>query len=88
MPRLHPSEYLTEVAQHPRNRYVCCRCPAMATWFYMPSSERNDRAFCDEHVTRGCSCTQSLMDDGRERPCIEYEHSDEGFPLPKPGTHR
>lgn len=40
---------------------ICCKCNKIATWLHMPS----DRAYCDEHVPRGCTCNvQNLEEDG------------------------
>jgi hypothetical protein len=35
----------------------CCRCEAIAVWRYDPD-DRTETHFCDEHIERGCSCTE------------------------------
>ncbi len=86
LPRLHPSLYHEAVEASPRLRRVCSECTAMATWYYMPyGALLGNRAYCDDHVPRGCSCSEGRFDDeGREMPCIEYGHDDAGFRLPRP----
>lgn len=69
----------------------CCKCDAFAVWCYMPASERpeEERYFCDEHISRGCSCqvieygsggTEQYKDEqGRLLPCIEYDYDPNGY---------
>jgi hypothetical protein len=58
----------------------------MAVWFYMPSTSRLDVAFCDEHVSRGCSCNidpntgiEDTDEQGRLFPCCEYLFDNRGW---------
>jgi hypothetical protein len=84
VPRLHPSQYAEAIEQHIGFRYTCCKCEVLATWFYAPSGPERDRAYCDLHVPRGCSCSEGETDySGRELPCVEYMHDENGFRLPR-----
>ncbi len=38
-----------------------CKCGKLATWCYMPSSE-GFPYYCDECVSRGCSCNEEYDD--------------------------
>ena len=68
----------------------CCKCKENATWMYMPTGgadeKERDRYYCDDCVSRGCSCNldfdtgEELTDDmGRKLPCCEYNYSEDGF---------
>lgn len=67
-----------------------CACGAVAAWYYMPDDRDADgrpcerqRAYCEEHVPRGCSCSADDGPDelGRALPCCEFQwigsHDDE-----------
>lgn len=43
------------------NELEICSCGKNATWLYMPSSD-NYPYYCDEHVPRGCSCNDTLLE--------------------------
>jgi hypothetical protein len=56
----------------------------------MPGETKKDDYYCDDHVSRGCSCnllhpfdpnaTEEAKDDqGRLLPCCEYTYDDRGF---------
>lgn len=69
---------------------LCRECNELAVWMYMPSGEREDkdRFFCEEHVSRGCSCNidpktgeEDKDEQGRFYPCCEYYYNDKGFSL-------
>ena len=60
----------------------------MAVWMYMPSFEREekDRYFCDNCISKGCSCNinpmtgvEDLDGNGNPYPCCEYLYDDRGF---------
>lgn len=83
MPKIHPSLYEPAIPEMPRNRMTCSDCDQMATWYYMPADGHgHKRAFCEEHVPRGCSCRgdESTDEWGRALPCVEYGFDDRGFP--------
>lgn len=82
MPKIHPSLYEPAIPLMRRNRETCSQCEEMATYFYAPSDGGmlRDRFYCDQHVSRGCSCNEGSSDDeGRPLPCVEYDHSETGF---------
>lgn len=70
-------------------KHLCCRCPKLAIWRSAPSShavQQKDRYFCDDHVSRGCSCNihpDTMEEDrdelGRLYPCCDYLWDDKGF---------
>jgi hypothetical protein len=67
-------------------RVRCGKCGSQAVWYYMPNGEGDSPYFCDEHVSRGCSCNvdpetgvEDLDEQGRKFPCCEYTYSEEGF---------
>lgn len=67
---------------------TCLKCDKIAVWDYAPNGKYY---YCDEHVSRGCSCNSKLDDDGnylgelllddqgRDLPCVEYDYNEEGF---------
>lgn len=69
---------------------LCFKCPKLAVWEYAPGKRQSDDYYCDDHVSRGCSCnlislsdpnaTEEYKDEqGRLLPCVEYMYSDKGF---------
>lgn len=54
----------------------CSHCFRNAKWYYVPCDDpsRENRLYCDVHVSRGCSC----QDDSNE-PCCEYDYSPCGY---------
>lgn len=70
-------------------KHKCHRCEKVATWYYMPSSDRwteEERYSCDTHVSRGCSCNidpctgkEDVDIKGRRYPCCEYMYSEDGW---------
>lgn len=46
-------EKFTETFRH---YHKCCCCGKPATWLYLPTTDRDDIAFCDDCVPRGCNC--------------------------------
>lgn len=72
-------------------------CNEIAVWMYAPCSEHRSEAsryFCEEHVSRGCSCNiikinydpdssedlEEYKDDqGRLLPCCEYDYCEDGY---------
>lgn len=80
MPRLHPSTYVEAASHRPGARLCCAVCGALATWDYLPAPASARRSYCDQHVPRGCSCSEGSVDaSGRRRPCIEYDYEADGF---------
>lgn len=65
----------------------CFKCSKNAMWYYLPSCSRKEeeRYFCDDHISRGCSCNidssgkEETDDLGRLLPCIEYDFNEKGF---------
>ena len=70
----------------------CIKCAKTAQWYYVPykiGKKEVDKYWCDECISRGCSCNiikydhskqfdeqdgeQYKDDQGRLFPCIEYE---------------
>lgn len=56
-----------------------CDCGAPAVWMYAPTSTRPNPNYCEEHVSRGCSCNidpttgvEDTDEQGRLWPCCEY----------------
>lgn len=73
------SELLSSTPEKNATPIACVVCGAPAVWHYEPSGERDDRDFCDEHVSRGCSCNvdpntgvEDVDEKGRLLPCVEY----------------
>lgn len=69
-------------------KVICCECNSVAVWQYAPITDRKDIYFCDEHVSRGCSCNvnyetgEELKDKlGRFLPCCEYNYNKKGFKI-------
>jgi hypothetical protein len=75
-------------------QHTCCKCPNKAVWKYAPAdtypSGDPRRFYCEEHVSRGCSCNRIDLSDpnseeehkdpeGRLLPCCEYDWNDEGY---------
>lgn len=65
----------------------CCECDKLATWHYDPSSSREDKDnyFCDDHVSRGCSCNEvypMYFDDLKDGYEPEPELDEYGNPIP------
>lgn len=70
-------------------RALCQQCNKIAVWNYLPG--KSDRYYCDEHVSRGCSCNidpntgiEDKDEKGRFFPCCEYIYDDRGFQVDKP----
>lgn len=71
------------------DKYTCCKCQSLAIWRYEPqesSTIDSDRYFCDECISRGCSCNfdpntgiEDCDHKGRPYPCCEYFFDDRGF---------
>ncbi len=69
------------------SKHLCDKCIELAVWMYAPSTkEPRDIFFCDEHVSRGCSCNidpntakEDMDEKGRLYPCCEYLYNDKGF---------
>ena len=41
----------------------CCKCDRIATWVYGPgATDSSGLFFCDDHVSRGCSCNDIIAD--------------------------
>lgn len=65
----------------------CAECDKPAVWLYPTSGGSTDEDFfCDDCVSRGCSCNYDEEtgevekdDQGRELPCVNYIYSEEGF---------
>lgn len=66
-------------------KYKCYKCNKFAVWMYMPGHGNDNDYWCDECVSRGCSCnlnddgTMPLDESGKEYPCCEYDYSEEGY---------
>lgn len=66
---------------------IRCKCRQLAVWMYAPSSSIDlDRYFCEDCVSRGCSCNinpDTNIEDrdsaGRLVPCCEYDYSETGY---------
>ena len=75
------------------NKIKCFKCGLIATWYYMPWSElknENESYFCDDCISRGCSCNIIDFSDplafeeekdelGRLLPCCEYSYCETGY---------
>ena len=52
------------------NKEKCRECDKVAVWFYLPGMEdiydREDDYYCEDHVSRGCTCNLSPKDGGYE----------------------
>ena len=65
-------------------KILCGKCKKIAIWLYVPG--KDNWAFCDDHVPRGCSCNidpdtgiEDTDHKGRLFPCCEYFYDDRGF---------
>jgi len=54
-----------------------CKCGKIATWLYMPGSDLQDDAKCDDCVPRGCTCNTfpTIYEDAEDK----YEISPKGI---------
>ena len=76
--------------------WTCKECDQMAVWMYQPAppadkvetrEEKQNRYWCDDHVSRGCIGCNTNPDTGLEDtdnkgrlyPCSEYLFDDRGF---------
>jgi len=67
------------------SKLLCCKCSAIATWYYMPDSTNPNRAYCDDCVPRGCSCNSVPKDDNwdsEDPDNWEQELDEQGRELP------
>lgn len=62
-------------------KHRCCRCNQIAVWVYVPATRNEYPYYCEEHVSRGCSCVEpeDVDDFGRPLPCCEFQYSKEGW---------
>jgi len=66
--------------------YQCQKenCNNIAVWMYAPMD--SEGFFCDDHVSRGCSCNidpdtgiEDQDEQGRFYPCCEFMYNENGF---------
>jgi hypothetical protein len=51
-----------------------CKCGNVAVWFYMPG----DSKYCDDCVSRGCSCNNYYVDVNAYHPPLDSPELPEG----------
>lgn len=83
------------------DKHKCCKCGLRAVWYYAPwtrGKAEHQAYYCEDHVSRGCSCNvikfqpdpdkpedfeQHKDEQGRLLPCCEYNWDGEGFDKPE-----
>lgn len=55
-------------------KHICIDCGSFATWCYMPGmgGSLEDDFFCDDCVSRGCSCNNQSVYYNENRPLEEF----------------
>lgn len=52
------------------SKKFACSCGKLAVWSYMPSAQSEYPHFCDDCVSRGCSCMEEY-DDPKHMPILD-----------------
>ena len=63
----------------PIKKQICSHkdCNQLATWFYMPSTDEPiNPYYCENHVYRGCSCTDNYVNEDYPNNPIGIENKD------------